>query len=246
MGEGGPIQIGISRRVLSQVSEHGMQPGAYVVVSVRDTGHGMDESTMRKAIEPFYTTKDLGKGTGLGLSMVHGMAAQSGGGLVLESVVGVGTTASIWLPVVDGETASHTVISAPEIVSVERPLRILVVDDEPLVRHSVVSMLEGVGHEVEEAECGAQALQKVREGGLFDIVVTDHLMPGMTGLEMIAELRELDPAAKALLVTGYAQMENDPSVPRLGKPFSAADLARAVEEASRSDNVLRMRSRRTA
>ena len=246
MAEGGPLEIGIARRILTNSTDLGMQPGEYVVVSVRDRGHGMDEATMKKAIEPFYTTKALGKGTGLGLSMVHGMAAQSGGSLVLESEIGVGTVASIWLPVVDDEAPAGVVSSLPEFVAIDRPLRILVVDDEPLVRHSVSSMLDGVGHSVVEAECGAEALQKLRDGDGFDLLVTDHLMPGMTGLQLIEQARVLLPGIRTLLVTGYAQMQNDPSVPRLGKPFSASDLARAVEEASRGDNVRRLPNRRTA
>ena len=246
MSEGGPLEIGIARRRLLHATDQGLHPGDYVVVSVKDRGHGMSQETIKKAIEPFYTTKALGKGTGLGLSMVHGMAAQSEGALVIESEVGVGTVASIWLPVVDEVAPVDTLEAVQDFVEIDRPLRILVVDDESLVRHSVSAMLQGVGHSVVEAECGSEALQRIREGDGFDMLVTDHLMPGMTGLQLIDEVRRISPSMRALLVTGYAHMENDPSVPRLGKPFSASALAKAVEDASRSDNVRRLHARRTA
>jgi PAS domain S-box-containing protein len=246
MPEGGPLVIDIARRSLTRAADQGRQPGRYVVVSVRDTGHGMDEETMRRAIEPFYTTKDMGKGTGLGLSMVHGMAAQSGGGLVLESRPGVGTVAAVWLPVVDEAVHAEAKPAVAAATAAARPLKILVVDDEPLVRQSVSAMLEDAGHEVVAAECGIQALQILRDGDGFDMLVTDHLMPGMTGLQLIEQVRAARPGMKVLLVTGYSQMDEDPSVPRLGKPFSAAGMAEAVDRAMRADNVLRMPARRTA
>ncbi|MFZ3481638.1 PAS domain S-box protein [Sphingomonas sp. 3-13AW] len=246
MAEGGPLEICIRHGAIASVTDLGLQPGNYVVVSVRDRGHGMDQATMQKAVEPFYTTKAVGKGTGLGLSMVNGMAVQAGGRLILKSQPGRGTVASIWLPRVDADATAVPVASSPAPISIARPLRILVVDDEPLVRHSMLTMLEAVGHSVVGAEDASEALQTLTKSDDFDVLVTDHLMPGMTGLDLIARVKRDMPGMKTLLVTGYTQMEGDPSVLRLGKPFSASGLASAIEEACRSDNIVRLKSHRTA
>ncbi len=209
-----------------------LRPGRYVCISLRDTGEGMDEETLRRAVEPFFTTKGVGKGTGLGLSMVQGLAEQSGGMLRMKSKPREGTTVEIWLP---AAAALATTVPAPEQEEVTRgeavqtSLRILCVDDDALVLMNTVTMLEDLGHTVVEASSGREALEAF-SAGRFDLVITDHAMPKMTGTQLAQELRALQPDLPILLATGYA--ERTPGVsddlPRLAKPFWQADLAAAV------------------
>ena len=164
------------------------RPGRYVVLSVVDNGEGMDEETLPRATEPFFTTKGVGKGTGLGLSMVHGLAEQSGGRLVLKSQPGEGTTAE---PVAAGN-AGHgrrpPRIPAPSMApsaAAAKPLAILAVDDDALVLLNTAAMLDDQGHRVTTAYSGKEALNILRRGETFDLLITDQAMPGMTGAELI-------------------------------------------------------------
>ena len=174
------------RRILRRASGPGGPPelaaGRYVCLTVSDTGAGMDEATLKRATEPFFTTKGAGKGTGLGLSMVHGLAAQSGGAMRITSQPGEGTTVELWLPL--SETAALEDRRRTRGVlfgSAGRPYRVMVVDDDPLVVARTAAMLEDLGHVVTEALSGARALDMLRLGTKVDVVVTDHAMPGMTG-----------------------------------------------------------------
>jgi len=207
--------------------------GSYVVLSVVDSGHGMDEATLSRAMEPFFTTKGVGKGTGLGLSMVHGMAEQLGGRFVLSSKIGVGTTAEIWLPVAvqSDMQASADVRSEPSLGSVHKPKRILVVDDDRLVLVNTTAMLEELGHSVVEASTAVEALSHLQNIPDIDLIITDHAMPGMTGAELAATLKIQRPGLPILLVTGYAELPEgvDPDLPKLAKPFSLEQLAQAVQ-----------------
>lgn len=227
----GSIRIEGREEVVSQPTGD-LKPGRYVCISVTDTGEGMDDETLKKAAEPFFTTKGVGKGTGLGLSMVKGLAEQSGGTLRLCSRPGVGTTAEIWLPA--GGTASPVVDEEIVPTPVEtgqhhKALRVLCVDDDVLVLMNSVAMLEDLGHEVVEASSAAEALELFRNGQ-FDLVMTDHAMPKMTGTELAGELRALRPDIPIILATGYA--ERTPGVsdelPRLAKPFWQTDLEAAI------------------
>jgi CheY-like chemotaxis protein len=172
--EGGPDQHGISTR-----------SGRFVCVSVEDQGEGMDERTLRRATEPFFTTKGVGKGTGLGLSMVHGLAEQSGGKLILKSKPGFGTLAELWLPAADDPSTV-----APKIESANDQftgsLSVLVVDDDPLVLSNTVAMLEDLGHRVTTASSADDAFGQLRTER-FDLLLTDHAMPRMTGAQLIRE-----------------------------------------------------------
>lgn len=212
-------------------AEGSLQPGRYVCICVADAGEGMDEETVKQATEPFFTTKGVGKGTGLGLSMVLGLAEQSGGTLKLESRPGVGTTAEIWLPTTSpgGEQAVAPPVEQSAAPAEERPLRILCVDDDVLVLMNTAAMLEELGHEVTEAHSGPEALE-LFDPERFDLVITDHAMPKMTGTELAEALRARRPGLPVLLATGYA--ERTPGVsdelPRLAKPFWQADLAAAI------------------
>jgi signal transduction histidine kinase/CheY-like chemotaxis protein len=209
--------------------------GSFVVLSITDTGTGMDQATLAQATEPFFTTKGVGKGTGLGLSMVHGLTAQSGGKLVLYSAPGEGTIAELWLP-----RAKRAVLapvppsvrlteSRPESV---RACAVLVVDDDPLVLASTVSMLEDLGHAALQAASGQQALQILRAGAEVGLVVCDQTMPGMTGVQFASELRGFRPDLPLLLATGYAERAEvvGCGLPVLAKPFDQAALARAIGE----------------
>jgi signal transduction histidine kinase/CheY-like chemotaxis protein len=213
-----------------------LKPGPYVRLSVTDGGHGMDEATLKKAAEPFFTTKEIGKGTGLGLSMVHGFALQSGGTLALRSVPGKGTTAEIWLPALAPsplqQAPARPAAGTRPDTRTPRSLAILVVDDDAVVGMSTAAMLEDLGHRVTSASSGEQALKLFAENA-FDLVMTDHAMPGMTGAQLVAELRALVPSVRVVLATGFADLEEETAsgVPRLSKPFSLADLEAAVANA---------------
>jgi CheY-like chemotaxis protein len=189
---------------------------------------GMDAATLKRAIEPFYTTKEVGRGTGLGLSMVHGMAAQSGGALLMSSQPGKGTTAEIWLP---AGVAPAAMERACEPVVDEIVGRLLLVDDDDLVRMATADMLRDHGHRVSEARSAAEALRILRETPAIDAVVTDFAMPGRTGADLVIAARELRPGLPILLITGFAATGVLPSdIPCLAKPFRRLEL---LEEVSR-------------
>ncbi len=225
MPDGGTIHICATEEKVGAGHRSQLTPGAYVRLSVSDSGSGMDEETLVRAIEPFFSTKGLGRGTGLGLSMVHGLAAQLGGALTIESRPGAGTNVELWLPV--STDAIEPALAAPP--AHENGLhsgRALVVDDEPLVRMSTADMLSDLGYAVVEAASAEEAVTILKEGGPFDIVVTDHLMPGMTGTELARQLKSWLPELPVLLVSGYAQPEGmDADLPRLAKPFRKDELA---------------------
>ena len=244
MSGGGKLLIEVGQRQLADGEIADLAGGAYIRLAVTDTGTGMDEATILKAIEPFYTTKGLGKGTGLGLSMVHGLAAQSGGALRLRSDPGKGTTAEIWLPVHEGE-AHPLSISQQEVTPQPRRTVILLVDDEEVVRHATADMLREIGHEVIEAASATVALKLIEERPDIELVMTDYLMPGIRGSELIEQARDIRPDLKALLITGYARIASDQAgVARLAKPFRASDLAREIARILSDDQVIDLESRR--
>ena len=192
----------------------------------------MDERTLRRATEPFFTTKGIGKGTGLGLSMVHGLAEQSGGTLILKSKPGVGTTAELWLPAADPGSIAALPAAAlvPEPVNEQfiGPLSVLVVDDDPLVLSNTGAMLEDLGHSVTTAASGDAALRELRTRR-FDLLLTDHAMPSMTGAQLIREIGNAYPDMGVIIATGFAELPEDASViTRLRKPYSQNDLAEAL------------------
>ncbi len=234
MPGGGHLTITAREERIGTGQEGELPQGAYVVLGVADTGEGMNPATLARCMEPFFTTKGIGKGTGLGLSMVHGLAAQSGGRLVLHSREGEGTTAELWLPRAEVE-AAPVEASVSEMVEV-RPKSLnrrtlLVVDDDPLVLASTSSMLEDLGHTAVEAASGRQALEILRAGAKVDLVLTDQGMPGMTGLQLAAELRQLRPNLPVLLASGYAEAAElaASGMPLLPKPFGQAAMMAAVE-----------------
>lgn len=224
MPDGGALRINASFERAGPDEIADLQVGDYIRLSVSDTGTGMDDDTLRRAIEPFFSTKGIGKGTGLGLSMVHGLAAQLGGTLTIESQLGEGTEIALWLPA----SATPTVSEPEEATEAGPPGQgiALVVDDEFLVRFSTADMLSDMGYEVVEAGSGEEALQLVMQGLDPVLLVTDHLMPGITGTELVTEIRSTLPDIQVLIVSGYAELEGLPSdVARLTKPFRADELA---------------------
>ncbi len=233
MPAGGHIRIGARAETISETASirAGITAGAFIVISVKDSGEGMDEATLSRAMEPFFTTKGIGKGTGLGLSMVHGMAEQLGGRFVLKSKLGSGTTAEIWLPVTDLETAPalETNAEAPPPAHAERR-HIVVVDDDELVLVNTVAMLEELGHAVLRASSAPAALDVLNNAPGIDLVITDHAMPDMTGLELAGILAKERPDLPVLLVSGYADLpaDTDLALTRLAKPFSLEQLSEAV------------------
>lgn len=203
--------------------------GLYLRLSVIDTGIGMDEETRARAVEPFYSTKEVGKGTGLGLSMVHGLAVQLGGGFRLTSAPGQGTRVDLWLPSAAGVAVERPRLSAEVPAVASRPRTILLVDDELLVRAATAELLREMGHHVVQAGSGAEALMLLAADPV-DIVVTDYKMPRMTGAELAERIRQRHQGTPVLLITGYTgPAEEAPDLPRLDKPFRRGDLSHAIE-----------------
>jgi CheY-like chemotaxis protein len=200
----------------------------YVFIAVTDNGEGMDAPTLMRAIEPFFTSKGIGRGTGLGLSMVHGLTEQLGGKLVLKSTKGEGTTAEIWLPVSDAGVAVREV-GRPQEMHHVAPAHILAVDDDSLVLMNTIFMLEDLGHTVINASSGKKALELLRSNPSISLVIADQGMPGMTGAELMEEIRRHWPKIPVILATGYAELppEVAPEV-KLSKPFGQEELAGAV------------------
>jgi signal transduction histidine kinase/CheY-like chemotaxis protein len=235
MPSGGAIFI--ETRVETVPPGNRLQAGDYICVSVRDTGVGMDRQTLLRAVEPFFSTKGMGEGTGLGLSMIHGLAAQLGGALELSSSPGGGTTASIWLPV-STEAPIPADAEVPGIVAAPHRATILLVDDEELVRTGTAEMLGDLGYDVVQAASGAEALRLLRSGCEPDILVTDYLMPGMNGVDLIENATAIAPTVRPMLITGYSDIAagRGANLPRLQKPFRQGELARRVAELlTRSD-----------
>ena len=229
MPGGGPIRI---RATEELVPDGGTMPaGHYVCVTVADEGEGMSDETLKQAVTPFFTTKGIGKGTGLGLSMVQGLAAQSGGRLVLKSRLGEGTTAELWFPVTGAESiVKEPEQFVPEAAKNSRSLRILAVDDDGLVLMNTTLMLEDLGHTVIEAMAGADALDILRIENV-DLVISDHAMPRMTGSQLAVAIRNEWPDMPIILATGFAEIPEGSGITdiqRLGKPFSQAQLAEAI------------------
>jgi PAS domain S-box-containing protein len=228
MPDGGVVTIGGSAKTVAEGEVAGLAPGRYVRLSVADTGTGMDEATLARAVEPFFSTKGVGRGTGLGLSMVHGLAAQLGGALTLDSREGEGTVAALWLPVSASAPAFAAARREPDPEPPSGAGTVLLVDDEPLVRASTADMLGEMGFEVVEADSGADALALI-DLRAPDLVITDHLMPGLSGTDLALILAAERPGLPVLIVSGYAELDGLPGdLPRLTKPFRQADLAECI------------------
>jgi signal transduction histidine kinase/CheY-like chemotaxis protein len=228
MPDGGRIYIAVAE--YEAKGDAMLVPGQYLKLSVADTGTGMSPEILKRAIEPFFSTKQVGKGTGLGLSMVHGLAVQLGGTLQLTSTVGKGACATLVLPV--ATVAPETESPAPVTEKTKRKAVILFVDDDPLIAMSTTEMLEDLGHRVIGANSGQHALDILKSEQPLDLMVTDHMMPGMTGLELAAASREVRPSLPVLLATGYAELPEGTqlNLPRLAKPYHQDQLRDQLDQ----------------
>jgi PAS domain S-box-containing protein len=237
MSEGGRLTISIAEESVKSDHPTNLPLGQFVCLSVSDTGHGMDEATLARSTEPFFTTKGIGKGTGLGLSMVDGLTAQSGGKLMAHSAVGRGTTIELWLPVATegtAKTAQRDVGEVSETVQSKRQLCVLAVDDDSLVLANVAAMLEDLGHRVIAVDGGAKALEAIDSSPAIELVITDQAMPVMTGIQLIEQIRARRPALPVILATGYAELPQKTAnvcIAHLAKPFTQRALDKALYKA---------------
>jgi CheY-like chemotaxis protein len=233
MLDGGSIEIKVAEYQASH--DPVLKPGGYLKLSVIDNGEGMPPEILKRAVEPFFSSKPLGKGTGLGLSMVHGLAVQLGGALQLSSTVGKGTSATLLLPV--ATSAPEAEAAAHAVQKVNRSAVILFVDDDPLIAMSTTEMLEDLGHHVIGASSGLHALAILRSEQPIDLMVTDHVMPGMTGIELAAASRQVRPSLPILLATGYAELPEGTQLdlPRLAKPYHQDQLRDRLDQMLGSD-----------
>ena len=214
--------------------QHFIRPGRYVTLLVSDTGTGMDRETQSRIFEPFFTTKEKGKGTGLGLSTVYGIVKQSSGYVMVQSELGSGTTFQIYLPLVEGIAEKHST-AVPEAVG--GPETILLVEDEESVRQLVRDTLAAKGYQVLDAENGEAGIAiAAQHSGKIDLIITDVVMPGMGGREMVKQLLETRPETKVLYLSGYTEdaIVSDGSIEKgttfLQKPFTLQNLCRKVRE----------------
>ncbi|SQF98087.1 PAS/PAC sensor hybrid histidine kinase [Paucimonas lemoignei] len=208
------------------------EPGKYAVLAISDSGSGMSPETLLRAFEPFYTTKDVGKGSGLGLAQVFGFAKQSGGGVMIESELGVGTKVMVYLPSVGKpQDMPDEEVAAPPLVRPSGSRTILLVDDDPAVRSVTLQMLQSLGYAVRQAGSGLQAMEMLDSG--IDLVLTDFAMPGMTGGELASLVHQQYPDMPVLFVTGYADIDvlglEGSSV--VQKPFNEGDLISKLHKA---------------
>lgn len=237
MLDGGRLSLSVEEVVVDTAASVKLPPGRYVRLSVSDSGAGMDEATVAKASEPFFTTKSIGKGTGLGLSMVHGLAEQLSGRMIVRSKVGEGTTVEFWLPVAAADavavpTAGDAQAAAAELQEEPSACTILAVDDDGLVMLSTSMMLQELGHQVIEASSGPKALAALEQhGGAVDLVITDQAMPEMTGLQLAAAIQERWPEIPVIIATGYSDPDHEAfrAHLKIDKPFGQGDLAAAIE-----------------
>jgi two-component system cell cycle sensor histidine kinase/response regulator CckA len=212
-----------------------IRPGFYVMLSVTDTGMGMDKDTQSRIFEPFFTTKEKGKGTGLGLSTVYGIIKQSGGYVMVQSELGRGTTFHIYLPQVQGTAEKQTAATGDSALGGSET--ILLVEDEESVRQLVRDTLAAKGYRVLEAESGESGLNVAAAySGNIDLIITDVMMPGMSGRELVKNLSQSRPQSKVLYLSGYTEdaILSDGTIESgtafLQKPFSLQNLSRKIRE----------------
>jgi signal transduction histidine kinase/CheY-like chemotaxis protein len=239
MPDGGKLTLSAVVEVVeaNTIPPADLQPGRYVRLSIADTGAGMDEATLARALEPFFSTKPPGQGTGLGLSMAKGFVEQSGGALAIDSTKDHGTTVRLWLPA----TTRVETLAIPRVRPMPPPRdggkQILLVDDEATVRETLATALEDAGYGVLAAADGTQALEILASGTSVDVLITDLSMPGVDGLTVIRNARRHRPALPAMLLTGYAGHGAQLAVGGLlngaftlvRKPVTATQLADRIE-----------------
>jgi len=236
MPDGGTVKVSVENQRLRPGEVGGVPGGDYVRLAVSDLGTGIAPEHIEKVLEPFFTTKDVGKGSGLGLPMVYGFAKQSNGAFRIESRVGRGTRAELWLPkaseVVPEMSTAVEIEGTRELPSI-RPLKILLVDDHPEVRTTTAALLQELGHTVVEASNGGEALKALNDGASeCDLVISDYAMPHLSGTEFVRRARTIHPEVPALIITGYAESDavrdRPEDVDILLKPFTPRALENAI------------------
>jgi two-component system cell cycle sensor histidine kinase/response regulator CckA len=235
MPNGGRLTIEVSNIDVDDeaaATHSGMTPGPYVLLAVSDTGHGMDAETMSRIFEPFFTTKDVGRGTGLGLATVYGIVNQSGGSIWVYSEPGEGTTFRIYIPRT-GQAAEPAAIEPSEPVVFNGTETILVAEDEEILRQLIEVILGRLGYRVLLAPDSRAALE-IGAREKVDLLLTDVVMPGQSGLDLAAAIRSSLPDLPVVYMSGYsaAALEDRSPIPAddtlLQKPFTPASLGRAV------------------
>jgi nitrogen-specific signal transduction histidine kinase/CheY-like chemotaxis protein len=236
MPSGGVLTLETSKVDAVEDGPAGAGSGAYGRLSMTDTGSGMDAETRSRIFEPFFTTKNLGRGTGLGLATVYGIVMQSGGFLTVDSAPGSGSRFEVHFPVAACDPEGESAGSTPA-VSIRGDETVLLVEDETAVREMARSGLEALGYRVLPAADGDEALEIARrQGAALDIVVSDVVLPGASGPEVVDRLRRLHPRIRVLLMSGYTddliarKGRLDDEVPFLQKPFTAGRLAGRIRE----------------
>ncbi len=240
---GGILEISVARAQVpeSEGAPPGLPPGAYVRLSVTDTGQGMDAPTRARAFEPYFTTKPLGAGSGLGLSVVHGIVTGLGGTVTLASTAGEGTSVAVWLP----RLADPDPAAASPLASVPAPTpapltrhRVLVVDDDPPVARAIGRMLDHAGYRVTVVEDAESALEEFQaDPAAFDLVLTDQTLPRMRGDELTRALLAIRPALPILICTGYSERLDEERARAIGarallpKPLDLRELVTALRDA---------------
>jgi len=239
MPDGGTVTILAENREVASGALPGLEAGDYVRLAVEDTGTGISAEHLEKVMEPFFTTKEVGKGSGLGLSMVYGFAQQSNGAFRLDSTLGQGTRAELWLPRAPTSAISEPVALPESLLQPTRPLKVLLVDDHPEVRSTTAAVLEDAGHQVIEASNGPEALDLLKKRECdFDLLISDYAMPHQSGTDFLREARALCPGVPGLLITGYAEADmirdKPDGIETLLKPFTPAVLDTAVANACKA------------
>jgi signal transduction histidine kinase/ActR/RegA family two-component response regulator len=246
MPQGGSLTIELANTALKDRAELAEEvvPGDYVMIAIHDTGTGMTPEVLARAVEPFFTTKDVGLGSGLGLSMVYGFAKQSGGHLRITSEPGRGTTVRLYLPKAQQQLKRADAILEPALVA-GCGGRILVVEDDPLVRQQAVMQLRTLGYDVEQAASGSEALEVLSRGKEIDLLFTDIMMPGgLDGVELAARARELQPRLPVVFTSGFAESAvvhegrvKEEGMALLIKPYRRQELADTILEALEKDRA---------
>ena len=236
MPGGGTITVATGNATLGPPEREEDPPeGAYVRISVRDTGSGMTPEVLAKVFEPFFTTKPPGAGSGLGLSQVFGVARQSGGGVRIDSAPGAGTSVHVYLPRADAAAAERPPPPCAAAAPRAGQASVLVVDDDEGVRSTTATLLRALGYGVTEAESGPAALDLLRAGAAIDVLLTDVAMPDMTGPDLAHHVAALRPGLPMVFFTGYADPDSISGSARMArllrKPFRPAELAAQIEGA---------------
>lgn len=231
MPNGGTLSV--HTRLASFFEQDDEAEGDYILLTVGDTGTGMDKETLDRIFEPFFTTKPIGKGTGLGMSMIYGFVRQSRGHVKVDSTLGMGTSVRLYLPIADGSAEAGKTTLVAEVTQ-GAGQHILVVEDDPQVRTLVTELLAELGYTVTPVDCADAALPKLTAGGPLDLLITDVGLPGLNGRQLAEIARQSRPQLPVLFMTGYAESALthaeflEAGMSLLAKPFSLAAVSAAV------------------